>query len=169
MYRILSKVPLVVLLCFFVAPWRLLIPVPAYANVRVHHVTPATLSTLVAMADEEAPPAPVAIPQAACISNAPAGTHGITICWNAPTSSTLTGYNVYVSSTSGGPYTKANSALIPLTSDTFFYPTATLGGQAQFFVVRSFDGVVESANSNQVSATAIGNPPPPTGAQAVAI
>lgn len=108
---------------------------------------------------------PAALPQGSCVSQAPAGTHGITICWAASISSTVTGYNVYVSTTAGGPYTKQNSALVSGTS--YFYATPNIGGVKQFMVIRSFDNTAESANSNEVSAVPLGNPLPPTAVQAV--
>ena len=108
---------------------------------------------------------PVPLPQGSCVSQAPTGTHGITVCWTASIS-TVTGYNVYVSTTTGGPYTKQNTALVSGTS--FFYATPNLGGVKQFVVVRSFDGTSESVNSTEISVTALGNPQPPTGVQAVA-
>lgn len=146
---------------FFAAPWR-----PAVF--RLAHF--AEISTVHAQTVRSAYPinpalaAPVPLPQGSCTPQAPAGTHGITVCWNA---TTVAGYNVYVSTTAGGPYTKANSATI--TGTVFFFPTGTLGGAKEFFVVRSFDGVAESANSTEVSATGIPNPLPPTGVQAVSI
>jgi hypothetical protein len=113
-----------------------------------------------------APPTPT--PQTSCASTItpPAGTHGIGLCWVASISPQVTGYNVYSSTTSGGPYTKINTS--PVTGTTFFFPTASLGGVTEYFVVRSFDGTAESVNSTEtVGVTALGNPPPPTAPQAV--
>jgi hypothetical protein len=143
----------VLLLAFWVAPWRLLVPAVHAQNVKF----PVNMAL--------APPVP--IPQGACVSQAPAGQHGITICWTASVSVTVTGYNVYTSTSAGGPYTKQNAA--PVVGTSFFFSTANLGGVKEFIVVRSFDGVTESVNSTEVSGTAIGNPLPPTAVQVVSV
>jgi hypothetical protein len=143
------------LLAFWATPWRLLIPtVHAQHMVAEFPMNPAL-----------APPTP--LPQGSCVSQAPAGTHGITVCWTASASTTVTGYNVYVGTATGGPYTKQNTA--PVTGTTFFFSTGTNGGIKDFIVVRSFDGTAESANSSEISVTAVGNPFPPTGVQAVSV
>lgn len=113
---------------------------------------------------ELAPPAP--LPQSSCAPANPAGTHGITLCWTASVSTTVVGYNLYVGTTAGGPYTKVNATLI--TGTTSFFPTGSLGGVKEFFVARSFDGTAESVNSGEFSTTGIGNPPPPAALQGVA-
>ena len=143
------------LLAFWVLPWRVLVP-----TLHAQRITAAVLPVNAALA----PPTP--LPQGSCVSQAPAGTHGITVCWIASVSTTVTGYNVYTGTTTGGPYTKQNAA--PVTGTSFFYSTANSGGVKEFIVVRSFDGTAESANSAEVSLTAIGNPLPPTAVQAVA-
>jgi HYDIN/CFA65/VesB family protein/immunoglobulin I-set domain protein len=76
--------------------------------------------------------------------------HSVTLAWTA-SASTVTGYNVYRSSVSGGPYTKLNSTLIAATTYT---DTAVQAGQTYFYVVTSVDSSgVESAYSAEVSAT----------------
>jgi len=154
-------VPFLLLLAFFVAPWRLLIPA-AHAQARAPHTVPFIVELPINPA--LAPPMPV--PQSSCVSQAPSGTHGITVCWTASTSTTVTGYNVYAGTATGGPYTKQNAALVSGTS--FFYATPNLGGVKQFIVLRSFDGTAESVNSTEISVTALGNPLPPTAPAAVA-
>ncbi len=75
--------------------------------------------------------------------------HSVTLTWTASTS-TVSGYNVYRSSVSGGPYTKMNSSLIAGTS---YVDSAVTAGQTYFYVVTSVtSGSVESANSAEVSA-----------------
>lgn len=149
----------VLVLAFWVAPWRVLVPVHAQGI----HAAPFTMEFPVNPA--LAPPVP--LPQGSCVSQAPAGTHGITVCWTASPSSTVTGYNVYSATTAGGPYQKLNAT--PVAGTSFFFATANQGGVKEFIVVRSFDGTAESSNSSEISATAVGNPLPPTGVQAVSV
>lgn len=89
--------------------------------------------------------------------------HGVTLTWTASTSPTVTGYNVYRSTVTGGPYTKLTAT--PVSATTYFDPTASLGGQTLFYVVTAVDSLgVESSNSNQAGPeVAIGNPNPPSG------
>jgi centrosomal CEP192-like protein/ASPM-SPD-2-Hydin domain-containing protein/Ig-like domain-containing protein/immunoglobulin I-set domain protein len=76
--------------------------------------------------------------------------HSVTLTWTASTS-TVTGYNVYRSTVSGGPYTKLN--LTPVAATTYT-DTTVQSGMTYFFVVTSVDSSgVESANSTEVSAT----------------
>jgi len=75
--------------------------------------------------------------------------HSVTLTWNASTS-TVSGYNVYRSSVSGGPYTKMNSGLI---TSTTYLDSAVTSGQTYYYVVTSVNSSnVESANSAEVSA-----------------
>jgi fibronectin type 3 domain-containing protein len=76
--------------------------------------------------------------------------HSVTLSWTASTSA-VSGYNVYRSSVSGGPYTKLNSSLVTTTS----YTDATVqAGQTYYYVVTSVDSSGnESAYSTEVSAT----------------
>jgi len=75
--------------------------------------------------------------------------HSVTLTWTASTS-TVSGYNVYRSSVSGGPYTKLNSSLI---ASTTYVDSAVTSGQTYYYVVTSVDSSsVESANSAEVSA-----------------
>lgn len=146
--------------------------VHAAVKIAPHNRTSVALSQFAAALDLAdmpvnlalAPPTP--IPQASCISQAPAGTHGITVCWTASTSSTVTGYFVLAGTATGGPYTALNTT--PATGTTFFYATPNLGGVKQFIVIQSYDGTARSVNSAEISVTAIGNPLPPTAPQAVA-
>lgn len=61
------------------------------------------------------------------------GKHVAVLSWTAATTSntnaTIAGYNVYRGQTSGGPYTKVNSALVSAVtySDTFVPPNAPSG------------------------------------------
>jgi hypothetical protein len=77
-------------------------------------------------------------------------THSVTLNWTASTS-TVSGYNVYRSTVSGGPYTKLTPAPVTTTTDV---DTAVQAGQTYYFVVTSVDSSsVESADSSEVSAT----------------
>ncbi len=71
--------------------------------------------------------------------------------WVASVSSNVIGYNVYRSTTSGGPYTKLNTALVTTTT---FTDTTVQRGQTYYYVARAVDSANnESGNSNQASAT----------------
>jgi len=76
--------------------------------------------------------------------------HSVTLTWTASTS-TVSGYNVYRSTVSGGPYTKLNSTLVAATTYT---DTTVQSGQTYFYVATAVDSsAVESADSTEVSAT----------------
>jgi hypothetical protein len=76
--------------------------------------------------------------------------HSVTLTWSASTS-TVSGYNVYSSTVSGGPYTKLDSTPIAATT---FVDTTVQSAQTYFYVVTSVDSsALESANSTEVSAT----------------
>jgi Abnormal spindle-like microcephaly-assoc'd, ASPM-SPD-2-Hydin/Immunoglobulin I-set domain len=80
----------------------------------------------------------------------PATAHSAMLGWTASTS-TVSGYNVYRGTVSGGPYTKINSALVTTTTNT---DSTVLSGLTYFYVVTALDSNnVESAYSNEVSAT----------------
>jgi hypothetical protein len=75
--------------------------------------------------------------------------HSVTLTWTASTS-TVSGYNVYRSTVSGGPYTKLTST--PVAAITYA-DTAVQSSQTYYYVVTSVDsGGVESANSPEVTA-----------------
>jgi fibronectin type 3 domain-containing protein len=60
------------------------------------------------------------------------------------------GYNVYRSATSGGPYTKINSAL---NASTNYVDTSVKGGATYYYVSTAVAGSgVESKSSNQLRA-----------------
>jgi hypothetical protein len=83
-------------------------------------------------------------------TGAQAVAHSITLTWTASTS-TVTGYNVYRSSVSGGPYSKMNSSIIAATT---YVDSAVTTGLTYYYVVTSIDSSnVESAYSAEVVAT----------------
>jgi len=76
--------------------------------------------------------------------------HSVTLTWTASTS-TVSGYNVYRSTVSGGPYTKLNSSVITATT---YVDSTVQASTIYFYVVTSVDSSnVESANSAEVSVT----------------
>lgn len=76
--------------------------------------------------------------------------HSVTLSF-APNSSNVTGYNIYRSSMSSGPYTRLNS---PLITSTTYTDTAVLASETYFYVGTSVDSAGnETADSDQVSAT----------------
>jgi Abnormal spindle-like microcephaly-assoc'd, ASPM-SPD-2-Hydin/Immunoglobulin I-set domain len=75
--------------------------------------------------------------------------HSVALTWS-PSTSTVTGYNTYSSTQSGGPYTKLTSTPVAATS---YSDTAVQGGQTYYFVVTSVNSSnMESAYSAEVSA-----------------
>ncbi len=76
--------------------------------------------------------------------------HSATLSWVASTS-TVVGYNVYRSTTSGGPYTKVNSTS---TSGPRYTDSGVEAGQTYYYVITSVDALgKESEYSRQVTAT----------------
>jgi hypothetical protein len=76
--------------------------------------------------------------------------HSAALNWVASTSSRLAGYNIYRSTTSGGPYTKVNSTPI---SGTHYTDRSVQVGQTYYYVTTSVDfSGNESEYSNQTTA-----------------
>lgn len=74
--------------------------------------------------------------------------HSVALSWS-PSSGAI-GYNVYVSSTSGGPYTRVNGSYA---SSSSYTDTVVSSGRTYYFVVTSVNSAnQESAHSSQVSA-----------------
>ena len=75
--------------------------------------------------------------------------HSVALSWNASTSSSVAGYNIYRGTTTGGPYSKIDS----LNPDTTFNDSSVQSGQTYFYVTTAVDGSgTESARSNQTQA-----------------
>jgi len=75
--------------------------------------------------------------------------HSVALSWN-PSSSTLSGYNVYRGSVSGGPYSKVNSSLDQMATYT---DSSVQAGSTYYYVVTAVDASGnESAFSNQAQA-----------------
>jgi hypothetical protein len=82
---------------------------------------------------------------------AKATAHSVTLTWTASVPIVIAGYNVYVGSVSGGPYTKQNTSLITTLS---FVDTNVRAGQTIFFVVTTVDTAgAESKFSTEETAT----------------
>jgi len=78
--------------------------------------------------------------------------HSVDIAWDASTSATLQGYNVYRGTVSGGPYSKISPTLT--TSTLLFTDTTPVSGKQYFYVVTAVDtSGAESAASTQVAVT----------------
>ena len=80
---------------------------------------------------------------------APETAHSVVLTW-APSTSTVSGYNIYRSTVSGSGYTKLNSSLMASLS---YSDTSVQAGTTYFYVATAVDsGGDESADSKQVSA-----------------
>ena len=75
--------------------------------------------------------------------------HSVSLSWDASSSSSVVGYNVYRAGVSGGPYTTVASA----NSGTNFVDGSVQSAQTYYYVVTAVDtGGAESVYSNQVQA-----------------
>jgi hypothetical protein len=63
-------------------------------------------------------------------------THSVVLSWTASTTSNISGYNLYRSATSGGTYTKVNTALVVPTSYT---DSSVQAGHTYFYVATAVD------------------------------
>ena len=88
------------------------------------------------------------------------GDSEIVLDWDDNTEPDLAGYNVYRSTTMGGPYSKVNG---PLVSVSTYTDTGLSNGTTYYYMVRAENTVpLESGNSNEVSETPTSTPPTPT-------
>ena len=75
--------------------------------------------------------------------------HMVSLSW-APSSTTYSGFNVYRGTTSGGPYTRVDSSMVPSTTYT---DTTVASGQTYYYVATQLDtSGAESGYSSEVSA-----------------
>lgn len=75
--------------------------------------------------------------------------HSVSLSWS-PSTSAVTGYNVYRGTQSGGPYTQINTSLQPGTS---YSDAGVQSGLVYFYVVTAVDASSqESAYSNEATA-----------------
>lgn len=85
----------------------------------------------------------------------------VSLTWQPSSSTSATGYNVYLSPSSGGMYTKVGNTVSQTTSYTVL---GLVTDTTFYFVVRAVGNRVESANSNETSVRpyiSISPPPPP--------
>lgn len=76
--------------------------------------------------------------------------HSVTLTWTASSSSGVTGYDVFRSQTTGGPYTQVNSSAL---SGTSYVDSSVTAGQTYYYVVTAIgQGGTQSSYSNQASA-----------------
>jgi hypothetical protein len=80
----------------------------------------------------------------------PSGSSAVDLHWNASSSSSVTGYNVYRGSASGGPYTKLSSSPV---SGTSYTDSTVTAGKEYFYVVTAVNADGSSGYSNQASVT----------------
>ena len=80
-------------------------------------------------------------------TGASATQHSADLSWS-PSPSIVVGYNVYRSTTPGGPYSKINSSL---DSSTLYTDSTVQSGQTYYYVSTAVDGTgMESGYSNQL-------------------
>ena len=82
------------------------------------------------------------------VAQGPVSPGSIGVIWEFSLSGDATGYNVYRSTTSGGPYTQVGS--LPASAFSFT-DTSVASGTTYYYVVRAAAGSVESVNSNEVA------------------
>jgi Abnormal spindle-like microcephaly-assoc'd, ASPM-SPD-2-Hydin/CARDB len=75
--------------------------------------------------------------------------HTVSLTWTASTSSGVLGYDVYRSTTSGGPYSEITTSPVSVTSYT---DSAVSAGQTYYYVALTVTGSGESGYSNQTTA-----------------
>jgi hypothetical protein len=84
---------------------------------------------------------------------ATAGSGQVSLDWNDNTEADLQGYDVYRGTAAGGPYSKANAAMVASSSYT---DTGLTNGSQYFYVVRAVGPGGSSAPSAEASATPAG-------------
>jgi fibronectin type 3 domain-containing protein len=75
--------------------------------------------------------------------------HSVLLTWNASTSPSISGYNLYRGTVSGGPYTKITGSLVPSTS---YVDNSVTSGQTYFYVATTVANSMESSYSTEVTA-----------------
>lgn len=81
---------------------------------------------------------------------APQQSHTVALSWTASTTTTVSGYNVYRSTTNGSGYAKINSSLVTVLTYT---DSTVLSGATYYYVTTAVDSTgAESGYSNQATA-----------------
>lgn len=95
--------------------------------------------------------------------------HSILISWTyTQGTDAAVGFNVYRGTVTGGPYVKQNATPLALTTLSYTDTSGTANTK-YYYVVRGIDAIgIESVNSNEASATMLGNPLAPQAVTAVA-
>lgn len=76
--------------------------------------------------------------------------HTVDLSWNPSTSTSISGYNVYRGTVSGGPYSKINPAMV---SSLSYTDSTVQSGQTYYYVTTAVDSAgLESSYSGQVHA-----------------
>jgi hypothetical protein len=82
--------------------------------------------------------------------------HSVALNWTASSSSSISGYNIYRSATSGGTYTKINTSLVVPTS---YSDSSVQAGQTYFYVATAVDtSGIESVYSSPPQQAVIPTP-----------
>jgi fibronectin type 3 domain-containing protein len=84
------------------------------------------------------------------------GNNQVVLDWPNSAAADVIGYNVYRSTTNGGPYAQINGALVGTSAYT---DTTAVNGTPYYYVVTAFDGTYQSGYSNQATATPAAPPP----------
>jgi hypothetical protein len=88
-------------------------------------------------------------PNVVSLSGTGANKHSVSLTWVASTSTSVTGYNVYRSTTSGGPYTEVNSSLV---TETTYTDSTVQAGETYYYVATAVNSQgVQSGDSNQAT------------------
>ena len=83
----------------------------------------------------------------------------VVLSWTPSASSDVVAQRLYRSATAGGPWTPA-ATFADRTTDAYT-DVGLANGSPSYYVIRAFDGVQESADSNQASAVPLDNTAPP--------
>jgi len=76
-------------------------------------------------------------------------THSVSLTWSVSSSPSISGYNLYRGSVSGGPYTKLNALPVATTS---YLDSNVVSGQTYFYVATTVQSTTESAYSTEAPA-----------------
>ena len=77
--------------------------------------------------------------------------HAIKLLWETPGATNISGYNIYRSQTSGGPYTLLNSALV---TETSYVDSPLAENMTYYYTITSLDDkLTESFYSEEISST----------------